>query len=250
MDIYEKARKAVKEALTGEWEYVYEVFSTFLEGDMKHFARVPGFAEWDEIFEPVAKTTVFAMSMMPLAVDSSVYAPLTDGVAFYDVAEALMAAYVFGRFDVRHMPRARLMQEKTGKRIGLRRVKQFLEDLGIFRNFRGGVIMTGIGQMLAKALIYGATNRTSTVVESVYLGALIANTLLAEMRRFNEESVRMFLLETTARYKRISSTVREWQKTAPKLYLREVPIHYGWEDAVKDVALMLVDKKEDFRFTN
>jgi hypothetical protein len=249
MDIYEKARKAVKEALTGKWEYVYEVFNTFLEGDMKHFARVPGLAEWDEIFEPVAKTTVFAMSMIPLAVDSSVYAPLTDDVAFYDVAEGLMAAYTFGRSDVNFMPRARLMQEKTGRRISLRRVRQFLEDLGIFRNFRGGVIMTGIGQMLAKALIYGTANRTSTVVESAYLGALIANTLLTEMKRFNEESVRMFLLETIARYKRISSTVREWQRNAPKLYLRDVPIHYNWEDAIKDAALMLADKKEDFRFT-
>jgi len=27
-----------------------------------------------------------------------------------------------------------------------------------------------------------------------------------------------------------------------------VPIHYNWEDAVKDVALTLADKK-DFRFT-
>ncbi len=245
MDIYEKARTAIKEALKGNWEHGFETFQEFLEGDMKYFARVPSpYVEWGEIFEPVAKTTVFAMSMMPLMVDSSVYAPLTDGVMFYDVAEGLMAAYTFGRFDVRHMPRARLMQEKTGKRVSLRRVKQFLEDLGIFR----GGIMTGIGQMLAKALIYGATNRTSTVAESVYLGTLIATTLHAEMKQFNDESTRMVLLETIARYKRISSTVREWQKTA-KLYLRDLPIFYSWEDAVKDLTLTLVDKKEDFRFT-
>ena len=110
-----------------------------------------------------------------------------------------------------------------------------------------GDTLTGIGQALAKALIYGTINRTSTVVESVYLGALVADTLLAEIKRFNEESVRMILLETTARYKRISSTVREWQKNTPKLYLRDVSIHYNWEDAVKD-ALMLANKK-DFRFT-
>ncbi len=104
--MYEKARNAVKEALAGNWERVYETFNMFLAGDMKHFARVPSpFVEWEEVFEPVAKMTVFAMSMVPLAVDSSVYAPLTDGVAFYDVAEALMAAYVFGRFDARYMPR-------------------------------------------------------------------------------------------------------------------------------------------------
>jgi hypothetical protein len=247
MDIYENARRAVKEALTGKWEYVYEVFNTFLEGDMKHFARVPGFAEWDEIFEPVAKMTVFAMSMMPVTVDSSVYTPLTDNVAFYDVAEGLMAAHTFGRFDVNFMPRARLMQE-TGRRISLRRVKQFLEDSGIFRNFRDGVIMTGIGQMLAKALIYSAAGYTLTA-ESVYLSALVANTLLAEMKRFKEDSVKTFLLETIVRHKRISSTVREWQKTAPKLYLRDIPIFYRWEDAVKDVVLTLIEKKEDFRFT-
>jgi hypothetical protein len=239
----------VKEALAGNWGRVYETFNMFLAGDMKHFARVPSpFVEWEEVFEPVAKVTVFAMSMMPVTVDSSVYTPLTDGVAFYDVAEGLMAAYTFGRFDVNFMPRARL-QERTGRRISLRRVRQFLEELGIFRNFRGGVVMTGIGQMLAKALIYGAANRVSTVVESVYLSALTAYTLHAEMKRFNEESVRMFLLETTARYKRINAAVREWQKNAPKLHLRELPIHYSWDDAVKDVALILADKKEDFRFT-
>jgi hypothetical protein len=245
MDIYEKARGAVKEALTEKWEYVYEVFNTFLEGDIKHFARVPGFAEWDEIFEPVAKMTVFTMSMMPVTVDSSVYTPLTDNVAFYDVAEALMAAYVFGRFDVNFMPRARIIMQRTGKRIDVAPLEKLLEELGVMR----GGVLTGIGQALAKALIYGAANRTSAVVESVYLGALIAYTLLAEIKWLNEESVRMFLLETIARYKRISSTVKEWQRTASKLYLREIPIHYSWEDAVKDVALMLIDKKEDFRFT-
>jgi hypothetical protein len=245
MDIYEKARNAVKEALAGNWEHVYETFNMFLAGDMKHFARVPSpFVEWEEVFEPVAKVTVFAMSMMPLTVNSSVYAPLTDDVAFYDVAEALMAAYTFGQFNVNFMPRARLIQERTGRRVNLRRVRQFLEDLGIFRN---GVVMTGIGQMLAKALIYATAYRISAA-ESVYLSALIAYTLQREMKDF-VDTARMTIMETITRFKRISNIVKEWQKTAPKLYLRDLPIFYSWEDAVKDVALTLIEKKEDFRFT-
>lgn len=246
MDIYEKARTAIREAfLKGKWEHGFETFQEFL-GDMNHFARVPSqYVGWDEIFEPVAKVTVFAMSMMPLEVASSVYVPLTDDIAFYDVAEGLMAAYVFGRFDARHMPRARIIMQRTGKRVDVAPLEKFLEELGVMR----GGMLTGIGQALAKALIYGAANRTSTAVVSVYLGALIANTLLVEMKQFDEESVRMFLLETIARHKMISSTVKEWQKTAPKLYLRDLPIFYNWEDAVKDVALILAEKKEDFRFT-
>ena len=247
MGVYEKTRNAVKEALLkGNWEHGLETFQKFLEGDMKYFARVPSpFVEWEEVFEPVAKMTVFAMSMMPLEVDSSVYAPLTDDVTFYDAAEAIMAAYVFGRVDARYMPKARITMQKTGKRVNVTPLKKLLKELGVMRNDT----LTGTGQALAKALIYGAANRTSIVAESVYLSMLLANTLLAEMRRFNEESVRMFLLETIARYKRISSTLREWQLKAPKLYLRDVPIHYSWEDAVKDVALILAEKKEDFRFT-
>jgi hypothetical protein len=215
MDIYEKARAAIKEAfLKGNWEHGFETFQEFLAGDMKYFAKVPSpFVGWNEIFESVAKMTVFAMSMMPLVVDSSVYTLFTDDVTFYDVAKGLMAMYTFGRFDVQFMPRARLVQERTGKRISLRKVKRFLtEELGIFKDD----VMTGVGQMLAKALIYGAANRSS-IVESVYLSMLIATTLLAEMKRFNEESVRLTLLEAITRYKRISSTVKEWQRTAPKL---------------------------------
>jgi hypothetical protein len=245
MDIYEKARNAVKEALAGNWGRVYETFNMFLAGDMKHFARVPSpFVEWEEVFEPVAKMTVFAMSMMPLAVDSSVYTPLTDGVAFYDVAEALMAAYVFGRFDARHMPRARILMQRTGRHIDVAPLEKVLEELGMMR----GGVLTGIGQALAKALIYGATVR-GPVAEGFYLSALIAYTLLAELRQLRHESVRMLLLEAIARHKTISAAVREWMRTAPRLYLRELTIHYNWEDAVKDAALMLADKKEDFRFT-
>jgi hypothetical protein len=244
MGIYEqakKAREAINEAfLNGNWSRGFEVFKEFLE-DMKHFERVPSeYVSWEEVFEPTAKMTVFAMSMMPLTVDSSVYVPLADDVTFYDIAEGLMAAYTFGRFDIQFMPRAR----RTGKRTSLRKVKQFLVELGIFKDG----VMTGVGQMLAKALIYGAANRAS-IVESVYLSMLVASTLLAEMKQFNEENIRLTLLETITRYKRISSTVKEWQKTAPKLYLRNLPIFYSWGDAVKDMALMLVDKREDFRFT-
>jgi hypothetical protein len=245
MDIYEKARAAIKEALKGNWEHGFETFQEFLAGDMRYFARVPSpYVKWEEVFEPVAKVTVFAMSMMPLMVDSSVYTPLTDDVTFYDIAEGLMATYTFGRFDVQFMPRARLVQERTGKRISLRKVKRFLaEGLVIFKDN----VMTGVGQMLAKALIYGAANRSS-IVESVYLSMLVASTLLAEMKQFNEENIRLTLLETIARYKRIVNTIREWQRTAPKLYLRELQLFYSWEDAVKDIVI-LAEKKEDFRFT-
>jgi hypothetical protein len=244
MDIYEKARKAIKEALTGKWESVYEVFNTFLTGDIKHFAKVPSpFVKWDEIFEPVAKVTVFAMSMMPVLVNSSVYTILTNGVTFYDVAEALMAAYVFGRFDVCHMPRARMMQ-KAGRHVDVAPLEKLLEELGVMR----GGVLTGIGQALAKALIYGATVR-GPVAEGFYLSMLVAHTLLAELKLLRHESTRMFLLEAIARHKTISATVREWMRTAPKLYLRELTLFYGWEDSAKDVALILAEKKEDFRFT-
>jgi hypothetical protein len=249
MGIYEqakKAREAIKLAFLKEnWEYVFEIFKEFLAGDMNHFARVPSsYVKWEEVFEPTAKITVFAMSMMPLDVDSSVYVPLTENITFYDIAEGLMAAYTFGRFDIQFMPKARLVQEKTGKRISLRRVKRFMEELGVMKNG----MLTGIGQALAKVLIYGAVNRTS-VAESTYLSMLLANTLLTEMRQFNSDSVRISMLEAITRYKMIMNTIREWQKTAPKLYLREIPIHYSWEDAIKDIALILVEKKEDFRFT-
>jgi hypothetical protein len=244
MDIYEKARKAIKETLTGKWESVYEVLNTFLEGDVKHFARVPSsFVKWKDVVEPVAKVTAFAMSMMPVAVNSSVYTPLIGDIAFYDVAEALMAAYVFGRFDVNFMPRARMMQ-KTGRRIDVAPLEKLLEELGVMRSG----VLTGVGQALAKALIYSATVR-GPVAEGFYLSALIAYTLLAELRPLRHESIRTLLLEAIARHKTISATVREWMKTAPKLYLRELTLFYGWEDAVKDVAITLAEKKEDFRFT-
>jgi hypothetical protein len=243
MDIYEKARNAVKEAFAGNWERVYETFNMFLAGDMKHFARVPSpFVEWEEVFEPVAKATVFAMSMMPLQIDSSVYTPFIGDVTFYDVAEGLMSAYVFGRFSVHYMPRARIIMQ-TGKHIDVAPVEKFLEELEVMKNGT----LTGVGQALAKALIHGAVHRTSTVPESVYLSALIAYTLHVEMRQLSSESIRTLLLEAIARYKRITTVIKEWQKTAPKLYLREIPIFYSWEDAVKDIALTI--KKEDFRFT-
>jgi hypothetical protein len=67
------------------------------------------------------------------------------------------------------------------------------------------------------------------------------------MRDF-DGSGRTVVLEAIARHQRIINTIREWQRTAPKLYLRELPLFYDWEDAAKDFALAL-EKKEDFRFT-
>ena len=91
-------------------------------------------------------------------------------------------------------------------------------------------------------------------IESVYLSALVAYTLQAEMRGFVgnrgfDGSGRSVILEAIARHQRIIGTIREWLRSAPKLYLRELPLFYDWEDAAKDVALALADKKEDFRFT-
>jgi hypothetical protein len=56
-------------------------------------------------------------------------------------------------------------------------------------------------------------------------------------------------MEAIARHQRIVNTIREWLRSAPKLYLRELPLFYGWEDAAKDFASALAEKKEDFRFT-
>jgi hypothetical protein len=113
--------------------------------------------------------------------------------------------------------------------------------------------LTGVGEMVAKTLIYFSAKRVS-YIESIYLSALAAYTLHAEMRNFDESggfngSNRTVIMEAIARHQRIVSTIREWLKSAPKLYLREIPIFYEWEDVVKDFALVLVGKKEDFRFT-
>ncbi len=246
MDIYEKAREAVRSASqTGRWERAVELFQ-LLEGDMKQFMKSPSpMVEWSEVFHPTAKLTAFAASLCPPHDLSATSKPFTGDVTFYDVAEGLMGLYAFGRLDVRYMPRARATQRQ--KHINLRKVKRFLEELGITK--KG--VLTGVGQMAAKALIYFSAKRAS-YVESIYLSALAAYTLHAEMRglvSIIDGSGRNVILEAVARHQRIINTIREWLKSAPKLYLRELPLFYDWEDAAKDFALALIDKKEDFRFT-
>jgi hypothetical protein len=240
MDIYEKAREVVRSAFqTGKWERAVELFQ-LLEGDMKLFTRSPSpIVGWDEVFYPTARLTAFVASLCPPYDLSATSKPLTSDVTFYDLAEGLMGLYAFGRFDVRYMPRARAQQ----RRINLVKVKRLLEELGITK----GNVLTGVGQMAAKTLIYFSAKRVS-YIESIYLSALAAYTLHAEMRSF-DGSGRTVILETTARHQRIVNTIREWLRSAPKLYLRELPLFYDWEDAVKDMALALAEKKEDFRFT-
>ncbi len=244
MDIYEKAREAVRNvSQTGRWEQAVKWFQPLLEGDMKLFAKSPSpMVGWDEVFYPTARLTAFAASLCPPYDLSATSRLLTSDMAFYDVAEGLMGLYAFGRLDVRYMPRARVQRE-TGKRTNLSKVKRLFEELGITK----GGILTGVGQMVAKTLIYFSAKRAS-YVESIYLSALAAYTLYAEMHSF-DGSGRTVIMEAIARHQRIVNTIREWLRSAPKLYLRELPLFYDWEDAAKDMALALAEKKEDFRFT-
>ena len=252
MDIYEKAREVVRNASqTGRWELAVELFLESLQPlleDTKLFAKSPSpIVGWDEVFYPTARLTAFVASLCPPYDLSATSKPLTSDVTFYDVAEGLMGLYAFGRLDVRHMPRARATQRQ--KRISLRKIKKLFEELGIAK----GNVITGVGQMVAKTLIYFSAKR-GLYVESMYLSTLVAYTLQAEMRGFVgnrgfDGSGRSVILEAIARHQRIIGTIREWLRSAPKLYLRELPLFYDWEDAAKDVALALADKKEDFRFT-
>lgn len=203
---------------------------------------------WDEVFYPTARLTAFVASLCPPYDLSATSRPLTSDVTFYDVAEGLMGLYAFGRLDVHHMPRARATQRQTGKRVNLSKVKRLFKELGITK----GGILTGVGQMAAKTLIYFSAKR-GLYVESIYLSALAAYTLHAEMHGFVgnrgfDGSGRSVILEAIVRHQRIIGTIKEWLRSAPKLYLRELPLFYDWEDAAKDVALALADKKEDFRF--
>jgi hypothetical protein len=43
-------------------------------------------------------------------------------------------------------------------------------------------------------------------------------------------------------------TVKEWLKSSPKLYQRELLLFYEWEDALKDFAIAH-EETEDFRFS-
>jgi hypothetical protein len=100
--------------------------------------------------------------------------------------------------------------------------------------------------MAVKSLLYSAARRYSSV-ESIYLSTLIAHTLLAEMRSFSG-SIRETLMEATARHQRITNVVKEWLATSPKLYQRDAPLFYEWEDAIKDFAIVHINE-EGFRFT-
>ena len=157
---------------------------------------------------------------------------LIDGIFFYDVAEGLMAMYTHGEFSIRYKAR----------RAETSRVKEMLEEVGIVKNN----VLTGLGQMAAKSLLHYVARRGITV-EGIYLSALIAFTLFAEMRNFRS-SGREVLMEAAARHKRLTDVVREWLQTSPKLYQRDLLLFYEWEDAVKDFAITRAEKKEDFRF--
>jgi hypothetical protein len=126
-----------------------------------------------------------------------------------------------------------------GQKVNLKNIINLLEEVGILRNN----ILTGLGQMAAKSL-FNYVVRLGISVESIYLSALAAYTLFAEMRNFTGREV---LMEAVARHKRLTNVVREWLRTSPKLYHRDLPLFYEWEDALKDFAIMR--EEEDFRFT-
>jgi hypothetical protein len=224
-----------KIAAGGDWKLASEFLQGLLQDEnLLRFKKSPSFlVPLEEVFDDVARLTVFTMSLHPPIISPDV---LIDGIFFYDVAEGLMAMYTHGEFSIRYMPKAR--QRETS----LRRVKEILEEVGIIR----GDVLTGLGQMAAKSLLSYVVRRGITV-EGIYLSALIAFTLFAEMRNFSG-SGREVLMEAAARHRRLSDTVREWLRTSPKLYQRDLLLFYEWEDAVKDFAVMRAEKEEDFRF--
>jgi len=101
--------------------------------------------------------------------------------------------------------------------------------------------------MVAKSLLHYVARR-GLYVESIYLSALAAHVLFAEMRNFGGSGMTV-LMETTARHRRIVDAIKEWLKTSPKLYHKDLPIFYEWEDVLRDFALILAEKEEGFRFT-
>ena len=235
MDPFQRARTAMKQIVADrDWKLASEWLHTVLEmEDLKRFRKSPSpFVPLEEVFDDVAKLTVFTASLHP-PLSSGV---LIDNISFYDVAEGLMAMYTHGEFSIRYMPMAR-QREK----VNLRRVKKLLEEIGIIR----GNMLTGLGQMVAKSLLHYVARR-GIFIESIYLSALIAFTLFAEMRNFGGREV---LMEVAARHRRLTDVIREWLKMSPKLYHKDLPLFYEWEDAVKDFALMYAEKEEDFRFS-
>jgi uncharacterized protein YbbC (DUF1343 family) len=237
MDPFQRAKNVVQKVVArGDWNLASELLSLLETEELKRFKRSPSpYVPLEMVFNDVAKVTVFVMSLHPPIPSAEI---LTDDVSFYDIAEALMATYTFDEFDVRYMPIAR----QRGKKISLRRVKRLLEEVGVFRDG----ILTGLGQMAAKSLLYYVARR-GLYVESIYLSALVAHTLRAEMRNFSG-SVKTVLMEVATRHRTLTDTIKEWLRTSPKLYQRDLPLFYEWEDALKDFAIMQKGA-EDFRFS-
>jgi hypothetical protein len=237
MNPFQKARSAMQKiVVNGDWGLASEWLHALLEvEDLRRFKKSPSpYVQLEDVFDDVAKLTAFTASLHPPTVSPDI---LIGNISFYDVAEGLMAAYVYGEFSIRYMPRARQLQQR-GQKVSLRNIKKLLEEVGIIKNN----VLTGLGQMAAKSLLSYVARRGISV-ESIYLSALIAYTLFAEMRGFTGREV---LMEAVARHKRLTDTVKEWLRTSPKLYQRDLLLFYEWEDAVKDFAL---NAEKDFRFT-
>jgi len=236
MGPFQRAKNVMQKiAAGGDWKLASEFLQGLLQDEnLLRFKKSPSFlVSLEEVFDDVARLTVFTMSLHPPTITPDV---LIDGIFFYDVAEGLMAMYTHGEFSIRYMSRAR--QRETS----LRRVKEILEEVGVVKNNT----LTGLGQMVAKSLLSYVVRRGLTV-EGIYLSALIAFTLFAEMRSFSG-SGREVLMEAVAKHRRLTDTVKEWLRMSPKLYHKDVQLFYEWEDAVKDFAVMRAEKEEDFRF--
>jgi len=232
MDTFKKAKSTIQKiAADGDWGLASEWLNALLEAEnLKLFRKSPSpYVPLEEVFDDVARLTVFAASLHPPTVSLDV---LIDNISLYDVAEGLIAMYTHGEFSIRYMPRARQLQQR-GQKVSLRKVKKLLEEVGIVKNNA----LTGLGQMVAKSLLHYVARR-GLYVESIYLSALIAFTLFAEMRNFSG-SGREVLMEVVARHRRLTDAVREWLRTSPKLYHKDVQLFYEWEDALKDFALSI-----------
>ncbi len=237
MEPFQRAKTAMQKiAATGNWRFASELLHDLLEREeLKRFKKSPSsFVPLEEVFDDVARLTVFTMSLHPPTPSSE----RLGNVYFYDLAEALMAMYTFGEFDVRYMPIAR----RRGA-ADLGRVRELMEEVGII----SGNVLTGLGQMTAKSLLHYVARR-GIHIESIYLSALVACTLHTEMRNFGG-SGKAALMEAVAKHKTLTDTVKDWLRTSPKLYHKDLPLFYEWEDAAKDFVLMYAEKEEDFRFS-
>ena len=252
---YEKARRAVKEALLNEdWKIMDEVFEEINKEEpfnlVPESVRVPSpFVEpenKDIIKTRAARQTVFFMSFMPIfSLSGSLYQPIVGKVSFYDLAEAIMAFFMDGKLSVDSMPIAKRKDNPDNLRRSLKRLIELMQELGFVHKGR----LTGTGDALAKALLRSVALRGDMSI-SFYLSSAVANTLLVEIDGFlkHEENAKAVLMETNARHKRIRGVVEDWLRNAPRLYLRDAMICYDWEDAVKDVMIKFREKKEDIRF--